>query len=96
VDGLCAAPDGFIYGSGGIDNSVIRFDRTGRTLDVWTLPGAPHYPHGIAVGRDGSIYIAETGDNWIASGRLPAERPMVPRDGPEGSALSKFEVVGRP
>ena len=96
VDGLCAAPDGFIYGSGGIDNSVIRFDRTGRTLDVWTLPGAPHYPHGIAVGRDGSIYIAETGDNWIVSGRLPAERQMVPRDGPEGSALSKFEVVGRP
>jgi hypothetical protein len=94
VDGLYAALDGFIYGSGGIDNAVIRFDRTGRTLDVWTLPGVLHYPHGIAVGRDGSIYLAETGDNWILSGRLPADRAMVPRHGPEGSALSKFKVVG--
>lgn len=94
VDGLYAAPDGFIYGSGGIDNAIIRFDRNGRTLDVWTLPGVLHYPHGIAVGRDGSIYIAETGDNWNLTGRLPAEREMLPRTGPEGSALTKFKVVG--
>ena len=90
VDGLYAAPDGFIYGSGGIDNAIIRLDRNGRTLDVWTLPGVLHYPHGIAVGPDGSIYIAETGDNWNLTGRLPAEREMLPRSGPEGSALTKF------
>ena len=94
VDGLCAAPDGFIYGSAGIDNAIIRFDRTGRTLDVWTLPGVLHYPHGIAVDHKGFIYLAETGDNWKVTGRLPAEREMLPRTGPEGSAIRRFKVVG--
>ena len=93
VDGLYAAPDGLIYGSAGIDNAIIRFDRSGRTLDVWTLPGVLHYPHGIAVGQDGSIFVAETGDNWSLTGRLPAEREMLPRADPAGSALTKFKVV---
>jgi DNA-binding beta-propeller fold protein YncE len=93
VDGLYAAPDGCIYGSAGIDNAIIRFDRSGRTLDVWTLPGVLHYPHGIAVGQDGSIFVAETGDNWSLTGRLPAEREMLPRADPAGSALTKFKVV---
>jgi sugar lactone lactonase YvrE len=90
VDGLYAAPDGFIYGSSGIDNALIRFDGRGRTLDVWVLPGVLHYPHGIAVGPDGAIYIAETGDDWLLTGRLPAERELMPRSGPAGSALTKF------
>jgi hypothetical protein len=93
VDGLQAAPDGFIYGSSGIDNAIIRFDGSGRTLDVWTLPGVLHYPHAIAVGRDRSIYVAETGDDWILSGRRPDERAVTPRTGPEGSALSKFKIA---
>lgn len=93
VDGLYAAPDGLIYGSAGIDNAIIRFDRSGRTLDVWTLPGELHYPHGIAVGQDGSIFVAETGDNWSVTGRLPTEREMLPRADPAGSALTKFKVM---
>lgn len=93
VDGLCTAPDGLLYASSGIDNAIIRLDRTGRTLDVWTFPGVMHYPHGIAVGRDGSIYVAETGDDWIVSGRLPEQRVVAPRTGPEGSALRKLRVA---
>ncbi|SDS48203.1 peptidyl-alpha-hydroxyglycine alpha-amidating lyase family protein [Opitutus sp. GAS368] len=93
VDGLCAAPDGCLYGSAGIDNAIIRFDRSGRTLEVWTFPDVLHYPHAIAVGKDGSLYIAETGDRWQVTGRLPAERAMLPRTGAEGSALSKFTRV---
>lgn len=90
VDGLYAAPDGFVYGSSGIDNAIIRFDREGRTLDVWTFLGTMNYPHAVAVGRDGAVYVAETGDQWKLTGRLPAEREMLPRSGPEGSAISKF------
>jgi len=90
VDGLYAAPDGCLYGSAGIDNAIIRFDRTGRTLDVWTLPGVLRYPHGIAVDKDGALYVAETGDTWKMTGRLPAECEMMPRSGPEGSALTKL------
>ena len=93
VDGLYAAPDGFVYGSAGIDNAIIRFDRTGRTLEVWALPDVLHYPHALAVGPDGSVYVAETGDRWKVTGRLPAEREMLPRTGAEGSALSKFTLA---
>ncbi len=93
VDGLTAAPDGFIYGSGGIDNSVMRFDRTGKLLNVWAEPGAMSYPHAVAVGPDGSIYVAETGDVWVVTGNKPEDRAMAPREGAEGSRLSKFRVV---
>jgi hypothetical protein len=87
---LYAAPDGFIYGSAGIDNAIIRFDRNGRTLDVWTFRDTMNYPHAVAVGRDGSLYVAETGDRWKVTGRLPPEREVLPRNGPEFSAISKF------
>ncbi len=94
VDGLYAAPDGFIYGSAGIDNAVIRFDRSGRILDCWTIPGVLLYPHAIAVDQDGAIYLAETGDTWLLTGRLPAERENLPRTSPAGSALTKLRIVG--
>jgi len=90
MDGLYAAPDGFIYGSAGIDNAIIRFDRNGRTLDVWRFPESMNYPHALAVVRDGALYVAETGDTWIVTGRLPDERENLPRSGPERSAITKF------
>lgn len=61
VDGLHAAADGFIYGSAGPDNAVIRFDTDGRIHAVWGAPGLLHYPHGIWVTPGGAVFIAETG-----------------------------------
>jgi DNA-binding beta-propeller fold protein YncE len=90
VDGLYAAPDGMLYGSGGIDNAIMRFDLSGQVLDVWNFNGTMNYPHAVAVDRRGGVYVAETGDKWKVTGRLPADREMVQRPGPEGSALSKF------
>jgi len=73
MDGLCWAPDGKYYGSGGIDHTIIEFGPGGRPAQVWAdadkgdypdrnlLPfPAGDYPHGIAVDADGFIYIAET------------------------------------
>ncbi|MFO1451221.1 MAG: peptidyl-alpha-hydroxyglycine alpha-amidating lyase family protein [Opitutaceae bacterium] len=93
VDGLTVAPDGYLYGSAGIDNAILRLDRKGRVLDVWALPGILHYPHAVAVNANGDIFTAETGDNWVVTGRLPEQRTCAPREGPEGSALQRFRIV---
>ncbi len=92
VDGLYAAPNGFLYASAGIDRAVLRLDLEGRVHDVWVRPDLFNYPHGIAVGPDGAIYVADTGDHWKVTGRLPAEREMATRTGPEGSAFKKLFI----
>ena len=90
VDGLHAAADGRIYGSSGVDNALFRSDRDGRLLDVWAPPALFRYPHAVAVGSDGALYVAETGDRFVVTGRRPEERFVLPRSGPEGSRLAKF------
>lgn len=65
VDGLHVAADGFIYGSAGLDNAVIRFHPDGRIHTVWAEPGLFRYPHGICVLPNSDILIAETGGHEI-------------------------------
>lgn len=65
VDGLHYATDGFLYGAAGLDGAVVRWNKQGQLLDVWSEPGQFGYPHGITVAPDGTIYTAETD-----SGRL--------------------------
>jgi sugar lactone lactonase YvrE len=50
------------------------------------------YPHGIAVDAAGVIYTADTGDTWTLTGRLPEQRSMGTRTGPEGSAVRKLTI----
>lgn len=90
VDGLYAAPDGFIYGSAGIDNALLKFNTDGALLDVWAKPGMCTYPHAIAVDRNGAIYSADTGDVWTVTGPLPDQRSVGTRNGPAGSAIRKW------
>ena len=92
VDGLCAAPDGCFYGSAGIDKAVLRLDSTGRVCDVWAEPGMFRYPHAVAIDSAGALYTADTGDTWTVTGRLPEERSMATRTGPEGSAVRRFTI----
>jgi len=94
IDGLIAAPDGFLYGAAGVDGAILRLDLTGRVLDCWKQPGMVVYPHGIAVAPDGAIYVAETGDLWQVTGRLPAERSLLERAGAERSALTRLARSG--
>lgn len=96
VDGLCAARDGFIYGSAGIDHAVVRLDRTGGVRDVWVAPEIFTYPHAVAVGPDGCIYLSDTGDNWVldpaTSDQPHRSYEIAPRLGGEGSRAVKLRI----
>jgi DNA-binding beta-propeller fold protein YncE len=97
LDGLHAGADGLLYASSGIDNAVLRLDRHGKILDVWAQPGEFQYPHGVSTGRDGCVYVAETGDIWRVEGPKPDQRYSVPRTGPEGSGVQKRYIgVAKP
>jgi hypothetical protein len=74
VDGLCFAPDGKLYGSVGMANTIIEFDGLGRPVQVWLEPGIMDYPHGIWVDAKGYIYITETGEGPMGDRLLKFQR----------------------
>jgi DNA-binding beta-propeller fold protein YncE len=61
---LAIGPGGDLYVSDGYGNArVHRFAQDGRLLQSWGEPGSGpgqfHLPHGIAVGRDGTVHVAD-------------------------------------
>jgi len=72
---LAFAPDGTLYVADTDNHRIQHLDRTGRALHVWgsfadiaqgTAPTSTFYePWGIAVGPDGSVYVADTWNHRI-------------------------------
>jgi DNA-binding beta-propeller fold protein YncE len=86
---LAVAPGGELYVSDGYGNArVHKFSPEGRLLLSWGAPGAGpgqfHLPHGIAVDRDGTVYVADR------------ENSRVQLFTPEGEYLAEWTDVARP
>jgi len=74
---LAVAPDGSIYVADTENNRIQHFDPQGNLLNAWGSFGAGtdannpapggvfNEPWGIAVGPDGSVYVADTWNNRI-------------------------------
>lgn len=90
VDGICAGEAGTFYAAAGMDRAVLHLDGSGRVLDCWANLAGVRYPHAVARGSDGALYVADTGDTWVIRSRNPGDQQMGDRTGPEGSALTKL------
>src|SRR3954452_20818890 len=83
------SPQGDVYVSDGYGNArVHKFDPAGRLLMSWGEPGGGpgqfHVPHGIAVGRDGTVYVADR------------ENSRLQLFTPDGKFLSEWTDLARP
>ncbi len=86
---LALSPEGEMYVSDGYGNArVHRFSPDGRLLLSWGEPGGGpgqfRLPHGIAVDRQGTVYVADR------------ENSRVQLFTPEGKYLSEWADVARP
>jgi DNA-binding beta-propeller fold protein YncE len=86
---LAVAPSGGLYVSDGYGNArVHRFSPDGRLLHSWgepgTGPGEFRIPHGIAVDRDGRVWVADR------------ENSRLQIFDPEGRFLAEWTDLARP
>lgn len=66
VHGFVQGPDGNIYATTWVGNSVVRYDgATGAFLGTFIAGGALSLPWGIAFGSDGNLYIANEGTDSV-------------------------------
>ena len=86
---LAVAPNGELYISDGYGNArVHRFSADGKLLQSWGEPGAGpgefHVPHGIAVGGDGTVFVADR------------ENSRLQLFSPDGKFISQWTELARP
>ena len=67
---VAVLPDGSFYVSDGYDNTrVLKFSAAGKFLFQWGTPGSEpgefDLPHGIAVDRNGRVFVADRGNSRI-------------------------------
>jgi DNA-binding beta-propeller fold protein YncE len=72
--GVALCPDGTLLVAEFGNNRIQRFDRTGRSLNIWAeagrQPGQLAYPWGVAVGKDQRVYVLDSGNNRVQVVRL--------------------------
>jgi DNA-binding beta-propeller fold protein YncE len=86
---LAIAPSGDLFISDGYGNArVHRFSADGKLLHSWGEPGAGpgqfHVPHGIAIDRQGTVYVADR------------ENSRVQLFSPDGEFLTEWTDLARP
>jgi len=86
---VALSPSGEIYVSDGYGNArVHKFSSDGRLLFAWgevgNGPGQFHVPHGIAVNRQGTVYVADR------------ENSRIQLFAPDGNFISEWTDVARP
>lgn len=73
--GLAISPDGYIFVADSVNNRIQKFDKNGNLLGAWgkyanaqegDAPGGTmNEPWDIAIGKDGSIFVADTFNHRI-------------------------------
>jgi hypothetical protein len=99
---VALAPDGSFYISDTSNNRIQHLDTDGNMLHAWgsfadisqgAAPGGTFYePWGIAVGKDGSVYVADTWNHRIQ--KFTAEGEFVNMWGYFGQADTPFAIWG--
>ena len=102
---IAFAPDGTIYVSNAGTNQILHLDQDGSLLDSWGSFGASDFnlnvpapggtfnePWGIAVGPDGSVYVADTWNHRIQ--KFTADGEFITMWGQFGAAESDYHLWG--
>lgn len=102
---IAFAPDGSLYVSDSQNHRILHIDQDGNLLHTWGQYGASDYntnvmapegsfnePWGIAVGADGSVYVADTWNNRIQ--KFTAEGEFVTMWGQFGAAETPYHFWG--
>lgn len=102
---IAIAPDGTIYVADSGNNRILHLDESGNLLDAWGEYGASDYnqgvmapagtfnePWGVAVGPDGSVYVADTWNNRIQ--KFTSDGEFVTLWGEFGAAETRYHFWG--
>jgi uncharacterized protein (TIGR03663 family) len=102
---IAFAPDGSFYVSDSQNHRILHIDQDGILLHTWGQYGASDYntnvmapegsfnePWGIAVGPDGSVYVADTWNNRIQ--KFTAEGEFITMWGQFGAAETPYHFWG--
>ena len=91
--GLFITPDDTLFVADGVKHEVLKLDRDGKVLARFggggREPGRFLMPHGITVGRDGAVYVAEVTGARVQK-FVPAEAQGRVRYGPPADATPEY------